>query len=396
MALRGKKMADRLRIGRGQPAAEQESSVAASPAQDEKFLVASQQQLIWWRFRRHRLAMLGGGTILLIYLMALFAGFVAPHDPPAVDRLHQYAPPQRPRFVDAEGTFRLRPFVYKMDRTLDMTTMRRTWDFDTSQAYPLYFFVRGDEYKLLGLFPTDRHLFGTRAGVWYPLGTDRLGRDILSRSIFGARISTTIGLIGVDISLMLGISIGGASGYFGGVVDDVVQRVIEFLIGIPSLPLWMGLSAALPTWWSPIAIYFAITVILSIIGWTGMARVVRGRFLAMREEDFVMAARLANVREWRIILRHMVPSFASHIIAAATLAVPGMILGETALSFLGIGLRPPVVSWGVLLQEAQNIQSVALYPWLLLPGLFVIVTVLAFNFLGDGLRDAADPYATNV
>ncbi len=388
-------MLGKLKLGTPRPAEEAHEEIDATD-HEERVFIASQRQLIWWRFRRHRLAMVGGATILLIYLMAIFAGFVAPHDPLEVDQVHQYAPPQRPHFVDAEGEFSLRPFIYKMDRTLDMETMRRSWAFDTEVRYPLGLFVRGDEYRLLGLFETNVHLFGTSEGVWYPLGTDRLGRDILSRAIFGARISTTLGLIGVSISLILGIAIGGASGYFGGTVDDVVQRVIEFLIGIPSLPLWMGLSAALPTWWSPLAIYFAITVILSIIGWTGMARVVRGRFLAMREEDFVMAARLANVSEWRIILRHMVPSFASHIIAAATLAVPGMILGETALSFLGIGLRPPIVSWGVLLKEAQNIQSVALYPWLLLPGLFVIVTVLAFNFLGDGLRDAADPYATNV
>jgi len=390
-------MLERSQLERAQPLEQpQEETAAPDAPQEEEYFIASQRQLIWWRFRRHKLAMFGALIIGAVYLMAIFAGFIAPHDPLKVDRFHQYAPPQFPHFFDETGTFHLRPFVYKMDRTLDMTTMKRTWTLDTEVRYPLYFFVRGDEYKFWGLFRTDWHLFGTKEGVWYPLGTDRLGRDILSRAMHGARISTTIGLVGVAISLILGVLIGGASGYFGGAVDNFIQRFIEFLIGIPSLPLWMGLSAALPPWWSPIAIYFGITVILSIIGWTGMARQVRGRFLALREEDFIMAARLANVSEWRIIIRHMVPSFASHIIAAATLAIPGMILGETALSFLGIGLRPPVVSWGVLLQEAQNIQSVALYPWLLLPGLFVIITVLAFNFLGDGLRDAADPYATNV
>lgn len=361
-----------------------------------RYEVATEGQLIWWRFQRHRLAMVGAVIIAIIYLVALFVEVVAPHDPRKVSSSVQYAPPQRAKFVDAEGRFHFRPFVYKMDQSLDLVSLKRTWTYDVSERYPLYLFVRGDEYRLWGLFTSNLHLFGTSEGNWYPFGTDRLGRDIFSRVIYGTRISTTIGLVGVAISLLLGIIVGGFSGYYGGWLDNVVQRLIEFLIAIPTLPLWMALSASLPPWWSPLTVYFGITVVLSVIGWTSIAREVRGRFLSLREEDFVMAARLSNVSEWRIVMRHMVPSFYSHIIASASLAIPAMILGETSLSFLGIGLRPPMISWGVLMQEAQNLHSVALYPWLLLPGVFVIITVLAFSFVGDGLRDAADPYATNV
>ena len=264
------------------------------------------------------------------------------------------------------------------------------------QATRCGFFVHGEPYKLWGLIPTRRAPVRRRPATdatLFLLGTDRLGRDMFSRLVYGTRISTSIGLVGVALSFVLGILIGGVSGYYGGAVDNVIQRVIEFLRSIPTIPLWMGLSAALPPHWSPVKVYFGITVILSLIGWTGLARVVRGRFLSLREEDFVMAARLVGASESRIILRHLVPSFLSHIIASLTLSIPGMILSETALSFLGLGLRPPAVSWGVLLQEAQNLRSVALAPWLLTPGLAVVITVLSFNFMGDGLRDAADPYS---
>lgn len=356
----------------------------------------SQGQLVRMRFAKHRLAMAGLVFVLGVVMVAVFAGFLAPHDPRRVDAAHQYAPPQLPRFVDADGVFHWRPFVYPMTRTFDLATGTRTWTYDEDTRLPLGLFVRGDAYTFWGLFETDRHLFGAVGGKWYPLGTDRLGRDSLSRIMHGARVSLSVGLLGVAISLVLGVLIGGAAGYFGGWIDNLVQRLTEVAIAIPSLPLWMALSASLPTWWSPVTVYFAITVILSVIGWTGMAREVRGRFLSLREEEFVMAARLANNSEWRIITRHMVPSMYSHIIASASLAIPAMILAETALSFLGIGLRAPVISWGVLMQEAQNIHSVALYPWLLLPGAFVILTVLAFNFVGDGLRDAADPHSHHV
>jgi peptide/nickel transport system permease protein len=281
--------------------------------------------------------------------------------------------------------------------TRNTDTLRITYVPDPTKKYPIQFFTRGEKYVMWGLWETDIHLVGLGKEVpantpFHLLGTDRLGRDMLSRIAYGARISLSIGLVGVTLSLVLGVLLGGVSGYYGGWVDAVIQRVIEFIRSLPTIPVWMALAAAMPPKWPPDYVYFGITVILSLLGWTGLARVVRGRFLALREEDFVLAARLSNCSEARIIFRHMVPSFASHIIASITLAVPGMILSETSLSFLGLGLRPPVISWGVLLQEAQNIQTISLFPWLLMPGVAVILNVLAFSFVGDGLRDAADPY----
>jgi peptide/nickel transport system permease protein len=306
------------------------------------------------------------------------------------------APPQSIHFVDSEGNFSLRPFIYDYHQERDPETLRRIYSEDTSEKHYLHFFVRGDTYKMWGLFETDLHLFGPGEEsdvTMFLLGSDDLGRDMFSRIIYGARVSLSIGLMGVFLSFVLGVLLGGISGYYGGAVDIVIQRVIEFLRSIPSIPLWMGLAAAVPPDWPPLRTYFMITILLSFIGWTGMAREVRGRFLSLREEDFVMAARLIGASEIRIILLHMVPSFYSHIIAVLTLSVPGMILAETSLSFLGLGLRPPVISWGVMLKSAQNISSVALAPWLLLPVVVVIITILAFNFMGDGLRDAADPYS---
>lgn len=355
--------------------------------------MASQWQLIWWGFRKHRLAMISLALLIMIYGVALFAEFVAPNNPLQHNTPLAYAPPQIPRFRSDDG-FSLRPFVYAYSSERDPVTLRRIHVPDTTKPLPIRFFVRGHSYKWLGLFETDLHLFGVDEGHIFLLGTDRLGRDVFSRIIYGTRISTSIGLVGVFGSFILGITIGGFSGYYGGLLDNLIQRLIEVLRSIPTIPLWMGLSAALPPHWPPIRVYFGITVILSLIGWTDLARVVRSKFTSLREEDFVMAARIGGTSEVRIILRHMVPSFLSHIIASLTLAVPGMILAETSLSFLGLGLRSPVISWGVLMQEAQNVQTVALYPWLLLPTVAVVITVLAFNFLGDGLRDAADPYAS--
>lgn len=366
--------------------------------QQEKIYVASNWRLMWWRFRRHRLAVVSTVVVVVFYLVAILAEFVAPYPPAASFIQYKLHPPSDIHIVDESGAWRW-PFIYKTERELDMETLRSTYHEDTSIRYPIRFFVRGDEYKLWGLFPTSWKLMGLdvpqeEQGLFL-LGTDRLGRDMFSRVVHGARLSLSIGLVGVFLSLILGILLGGLSGYYGGAVDNIIQRVIEFLRSIPSIPLWMGLSAALPPAWPITYVYFAITVILSLIGWTGMARVVRGRFLQLREEDFVVAARLAGASELRIILRHMVPSFLSHIIAALTLAVPTMILAETALSFLGLGLRPPAISWGVLLQEAQNVSAVAISPWVMMgPAIMVITVVLAFNFVGDGLRDAADPYAT--
>ena len=365
---------------------------AARPELQEQYFLASQWQLMWRKLRRHRLALAGATVLALLYVVAIFAEFFAPHD--QFQRHNDFinAPPVLVRVFD-DGRVR-RPFVYPLVQTRNEVTLRREYAADTTRRLPLVLFVRGDPYKLWGIFRTDVHFFGTRGGEAFLLGTDRLGRDMLSRVIHGARISLSIGLVGVFISFVLGCILGGISGYYGGTPDLIVQRAIEFIISIPTIPLWMALSAALPANWPALRVYFAITVILALQGWAGLARVVRGKLLELREEDFVMAARIAGQGAGDIIRRHLLPSFMSYLIVNITLAIPGMILGETALSFLGLGLRPPVVSWGVLLKDAQNFRTVAIHPWLLIPGIFVVVTVLMFNFLGDGLRDAADPYTS--
>lgn len=369
-------------------------------ADNEKIYVASYWQLMWWRFLKHRMAVISAFVVVLLYTVAAFAEFVAPYNPdPHPSALfvnYKLAPPTRIRFFDEQGNFQ-RPFVYKLTQARDPETLRRVYAEDTSTIYPIRFFVDGPEYELWGLFPLKKHLFGLgpeadKQGIFL-LGVDEGARDLFTRIVFGARISLTIGLVSVVISLVLGIILGGISGYYGGTPDNVIQRVIEFIRSIPEIPLIMALAAALPADLPVVQLYFGITVLLSFVGWTGLARVVRGRFLSLREEDFVMAARLAGASEGRIILRHMLPSFLSHIIASLTLSIPGIILSETGLSFIGLGLRPPAISWGVLLQDAQKVKTVALAPWLLIPALAVILTVLAFNFLGDGIRDAADPYA---
>ena len=359
--------------------------------------VASPWQLMWWKFRKHKLAMIGGVVTIIVYLIALIVEFLSPLDPNLVSATYTYAPPQRLHFIEntPQGTM-FHPYVFGYKSVIDKASLRRTFTIDETKVIPVRFFVRGYEYRWLGVIPGDRHLLGPaqQGDPMYLLGADRLGEDLLSRLIYGTRISMSIGLVGVFLSLTLGLLLGGVSGYFGGAVDTTMQRVIEFLRSIPHIPLWLGLAAALPKTWSPLGIYFGITLILSLIGWTGLARVVRGRFLSLREEEFVTAARLDGASQMRIINRHMLPSISSHIIASLTLAIPATILAETSLSFLGLGLRSPINSWGVLLQEAQNIRSVSTAPWLLAPGLMVVVAVLALNFLGDGLRDAADPYNT--
>lgn len=355
--------------------------------------VAPQWKLVWWKFRKHRLALVSGVVIILIYLVALFSEFLAPFPPDWINSKFLYAPPQTLHLFDEQGRFGL--YVNGYTSQIEPVALRRVFVVDPNTKIQVGLFVQGYPYKLLGLIPTDRHLIGPvdQTQPLYLLGADRLGRDLFSRLITGTRVSMSIGLIGVGLSLVLGILLGGLSGYYGGAVDNLIQRVIEFLRSIPSIPLWMGLAAAMPLHWPPLQVYFAITIILSLIGWTGLARVVRGRFLSLREEDFIMAARLDGQSELSIILFQMLPAFTSHIIAAITLAIPGMILSETALSFLGLGLREPVVSWGVLLQDAQQIRAIATAPWLLIPAVAVVLAVLALNFLGDGLRDAADPYA---
>jgi peptide/nickel transport system permease protein len=342
-------------------------------------------------------------VIVLFYLAAIFAEFLSPYDPTHHDTDFMFMPPQRLHFVD-NGQFRLRPFVYGMTSEMDMNTFKTTWEVDPSQKYPVSFFVQGDPYEMWGLFESNIHLIGidktdaenstVAGGTLFLLGTDKMGRDVLSRVIHGGRISLSVGLLGIAISFIIGVIMGGISGYFGGVTDLVIQRVIEFLRSIPTLPLWMALSVALPPTWSVVQTYFGIIVILSLVGWTGLARVVRGKFMALREEEYIMAAQINGSNERRVIFKHMLPSFTSHIIASLTLSVPGMILGETALSFIGLGLQAPAISWGVLLKDAQRIIVLADSPWLLTPGLFVIIAILCFNFVGDGLRDAADPYAS--
>lgn len=359
-------------------------------------VVANQWQLIWWKFRKHKLAMLGGTVTFAIYFVALFADFFAPFPPNAYASNYTYAPPQQLHILDqTENGLRLQPYVNGYKVEIDYNAGRRNFVVDPEVKIPVGFFVEGEPYKILGLIDANIHLIGplNPDDPMYLLGADRLGQDVFSRTIYGARVSMTIGLVGVALSLIFGVLLGGISGYFGGWIDTLIQRVIEFLQSIPSIPLWIGLAASIPVDVPPLQVYFLITIILSVIGWTGLARVVRGKFYALKSEDFVKAARLDGCSSLRIILRHMVPSFLSHIIAVVTLAIPGMIIAETSLSFLGIGLRTPVVSWGVLLQEAQNIRAISTAPWLFWPGVGVVIAVLALNFLGDGLRDAADPYA---
>ncbi|QYO75998.1 ABC transporter permease [Devosia salina] len=358
----------------------------------EELFTAKPWQLIWRRFSRHTLAMISMWFLSILILAAVFADMVGPYDPFEVQRLRTLAPPT-PIHLFHEGQF-VGPFVYGLARERDPETARVIFAEDTDKVLPIQLFAQGDEYSFFGLFKTNFHLFGVndRRDQINLLGTDDLGRDVFSRLIHGARVSLSAGLVGVAFAFILGLTLGSISGYFGGWIDSSIQRLMEFIRSIPTIPLWMGLAAALPVAWDPLFVYVLITLILALIGWTHLARVVRGQFFAIRNEDYVMAARLAGASEYRIITKHMLPSMTSYIIAALTLAVPDMILGETALSFLGLGLRPPVVSWGVLLQDAQNLRSISLAPWLLSPGIAVVLTVLAFNFLGDGLRDAADPY----
>ena len=353
--------------------------------------MASQWQLMWRKFRKHRLALLGGTILAIFYFLSIFCEFFSIQDIYKRDAEHLNCPPQRIHFFDKEG-FHLRPFVYQLKEERDPVTWERIYSEEKTKKYPLYFLVRGDKYKLWNLFEADIHFLGVNGGTLFLFGTDNLGRDLFSRNLYAGRISLSIGLVGVGLSFVLGCIMGGISGYFGRTVDTVIQRIIEFLISIPTIPIWMSLSVALPKDWSPVKVYFGITIILSVVGWCGLARVVRGKLLELREEDFVMAAKISGATDARVIVNHLLPSFLSYLIVSLTLAMPYMILGETALSFLGVGLRAPIVSWGTLLKGAQNVQAIALHSWLLIPGLSVVVVVLAFNFLGDGLRDAADPY----
>lgn len=368
------------------------TDIAAGSQAEDRVAVASNWKLVWWRFRRHHLAMVSAAVLIALYVVVLFPDFFSTQSPERTDARQAFIPIQLVHLFD-DGA--LSPWVPAIIGKRNPTTLRMEWTVDPKRKVPVRFFVAGHRWRMLGLFETDLHLIGPVDPTQriFLLGSDRLGRDQWSRIMHGTQTSMTVGLVAVALSVILGVVLGGISGYVSGKTDQVIQRLIELLQSVPTIPIWLALSAALPRDWTPIQVFFAITVILSLVGWTTLGREVRGRFLALREEDFVLAARLAGCSRMRIILRHMVPTFVSHIIATSSLAIPVMIINETSLSFLGLGIRPPAISWGVLLQEAQNIQTLALAPWLLIPGLVVIFSVLAFNLVGDGLRDAADPYS---
>lgn len=363
---------------------------AMSPEQERVYL-ASQTRLMWWKFKRHRVALISGVFLLALYAMIPICEFLAPYDYQSRNTDFIRAPRQALHLFH-EGKF-IGPFVYGYNQRLDMETLKREYDIDTSKVQKLRFLCQGDQYDFWGMLPMRFHFVcPAEGGTLFLLGTDRLGHDMLSRIIYGGRVSLTIGLIGVSISFVLGIILGGVAGYFGGKVDLAIQRLIEIVQSLPHIPLWLALAAIMPPSWSPLLVYFGITLILGLVDWTGLARAVRSKLLSLREEDYVMAAQLMGAKPARVIAYHLVPGFMSHLIASATITIPKTLLGETALSFLGLGLRPPITSWGVMLNEAQNINVVVLYPWLLYPVVPVILIILAFNFLGDGLRDAADPY----
>lgn len=377
----------------GEPTSIDEDLLTTSQ-DEERISIASNWTLVWWRFRKNKLAVVSTIILLLLALVVLVPDFFTTLDPEQTNARLAFIPIQNIHWLD-EG--KIKPWVPGVVGERDPVTLKMVWTTDESQKIYLKFFSKGLPYKILGLVETDLHLVGAvnseEASQIYLLGTDRLGRDQWSRLAYATRISMTIGMISVILSVVLGLLLGGVSGYFGGWLDIVIQRLIELLQSLPTIPIWLALTAALPRTWSPEKVFFAITIILALRGWTTLAREVRGRFLSLREEDFVLAAELAGCSQARIIIVHMIPTFTSHIIATSTLAIPIMIVTETSLSFLGLGMRPPAISWGVMLQEAQNIQTLALAPWLLIPGLIVIVAVLAFNLVGDGLRDAADPYS---
>ncbi|GAB4563802.1 MAG: ABC transporter permease [Anaerolineae bacterium] len=377
----------------------EEITPSVTPQRDKRGKQISQSywSLVWWKFRRNRMAVVGGIIVFLFYFVCgLMAEFFAPY--PLEHRSNYLeAPPQWPHFIDSEGRFHLRPFVYGMTQEVDMVLRKRTYKQDTTKMYPIYFFVKGEPYKLAGLIPWDVHLFGPDPNdpeaTVFIFGTDRLGRDLLSRIIYGGRLSLFIGLLGQFLTLFFGTTLGAISGYYGGTVDMIVQRTTEFLSAFPGIPLFMALAAAIPPQWSPVLVYFMLTIILAFVGWGNLARQVRGLVLSLREREYVLAAQSFGASDARLLFRHLIPGAMSHIIVIATLSIPGMILAETALSWLGLGLRPPLTSWGVLLQEVSSVRAIRFAPWLLIPVPFIIVAILGFNMLGDGLRDALDPYS---
>jgi peptide/nickel transport system permease protein len=372
-----------------------DTAITVPPSQKANdFKVMSIRRMMWLRFKRKRLALYSGIFLLLMYLGAIFAGFIAPYAPTTVNSQYVSMAPHGLNFIDTEGNFHPIPFVYGLKSAVDPKTFRRTFEIIPEEKYPLQLFVRGPEYTILGLIKTDIHLFGVEdPGKIFLFGTDSQGRDIFSRVWYGAQISLSVGLLGVFLTLLFGSIIGIASGYIGGLFDDVIQRIIELLMSFPQLPLWLALATLIPDNWPSDRIYFAITIVLALLSWGALARQTRSMVYSLREADFVTAARYSNCSGWHIITRHLLPNTMSHIIVIATISIPGMILGETALSFLGLGIRSPLVSWGLLLSDAQHVRVLLQQPWILTPAIFVIATVIAFNFLGDGLRDAADPFA---
>ncbi|MGQ9629325.1 MAG: ABC transporter permease [bacterium] len=358
---------------------------------EEEIYTASQWRLMWWKFKKHKLAVASLWGLGILYLAAIFSDFLSPNNPNDFFREYIHTPPSRIH-IFSEGRI-ARPFVYEVNVKLNPQTWLKEYIEDKDKKRPIRLFHRGYSYRFLGLFETNVHLLGVEGGRIFLFGADNLGRDIFARVIHGSRISLTIGLVGIAFTFVLGVLFGGLAGYFGGRVDEIIMRAIDMLVSIPTLPLWMGLSAALPRNWPIVKAYFAITIILAVVGWAGLARVVRGKFLSLKSEDFIVAARVAGCSKSRIIFQHLLPSFYSYIIVSLTLSIPGMILGETALSFLGLGMQPPAISWGVLLQQAQDLNAMVNYPWILIPCIFVLLSILMFNFCGDGLRDAADPYA---
>jgi peptide/nickel transport system permease protein len=363
-------------------------------APGKEWVTLSRWQLIWRRFKRSRIAMVGAAMLIIFYGSAILAEFLSPYALDTRFTDYIFTPPTLPRFFDGQGNFHFQPFIYKMNRTINRETLEISYTPDTTALYPITLFAKGEPYQLWGLIQSDIHLFGVQKDVpMFLLGSDRQGRDMFTRSVFGARVSLSVGLIGVFFSIVLGSILGITSGYYGGLIDDLMQRFSELLMSIPQIPLWMALAAILPVTWSAVEVYFGITILLSLMSWGSLARQVRGKTLALREEAYTLAARAAGGSDWWIITRHLLPNNASHIIVIATLAIPYMILSETALSFLGLGIRAPMVSWGVLLEEAQNVKFIVFNPWLVLPAVLVILAVLGFNFLGDGLRDAVDPYS---
>jgi peptide/nickel transport system permease protein len=362
--------------------------------EQEQTAVLSVSQLMWMRFRKNKPAVYGGIFLIILYLAMLFSGFISPY---GVRQTHEKFPgaaPNKIRFVDINGKFYIQPFVYGYTRSVNPKTFKATYSEDPSVVYQIKLFVKGAEYDVLGLFKSDIHLFGVDdPGRVFVLGTDITGRDLLTRILYGSRVSLTVGLVGVALSLIFGTVLGVMAGFYGGLFDMVLQRIVEVLQSFPQVPLWLALASAVPVTWDPIKVYFGITVVLSVVSWGGLARQVRGKVLSLRESAYVTAARYTNCSDWRIIIRHLLPNTLSHVLVVATLSIPGMILGETALSFLGLGIRPPMVSWGVLMSDMQSLRVFLTQPWLITPAAFVVSTIIAYNFLGDGIRDAADPFS---